>query len=140
MISEFQGDCRWLSNFYPAKVTLDGVVYPTVEHAYQAAKTHNWIERKSILLADTPGKAKRLGGRATLREDWHEVKLSVMKGLVQQKFTDPTLRRLLLATGDEELVEGNRWNDTFWGVCNGTGLNHLGRIIMQVRFCAQRGL
>jgi len=133
MIDKFQGDCRWLSNFYPVEVKLDGVTYKTVEHAYQAAKTHDWIERKSILLAETPGRAKRLGRSVTLREDWNEVKLSIMRDLIAQKFRDPILRKLLLVTGQEELIEGNYWGDRFWGVCGGTGMNHLGKIIMAER-------
>lgn len=58
-----------------------------------------------------------------------------MSGLVRQKFNHryPELRTKLLSTGDLEIIEGNHWGDTFWGVCNGTGENHLGRILMQVR-------
>jgi hypothetical protein len=43
------------------------------------------------------------------------------------------LKQLLLATGDKELIEGNTWGDTFWGVCNGIGQNHLGKILMAKR-------
>ena len=40
---------------------------------------------------------------------------------------------MLLATGEEYLVEGNTWGDKYWGVCGGIGLNHLGKLLMQVR-------
>jgi predicted NAD-dependent protein-ADP-ribosyltransferase YbiA (DUF1768 family) len=57
-----------------------------------------------------------------------------MEGLVRQKFSkDPVLRQRLLDTGDQDLVEGNTWGDTFWGVCRGQGSNWLGRILMDVR-------
>jgi hypothetical protein len=57
-----------------------------------------------------------------------------MESLVKEKFTrDTELGAKLVATGDEELVEGNYWGDTFWGVCRGVGQNHLGKILMKVR-------
>jgi len=56
-----------------------------------------------------------------------------MLDLVRKKFENPLLRAMLLATEDAVLVEGNTWNDTFWGVCRGRGENWLGRILMQVR-------
>lgn len=58
-----------------------------------------------------------------------------MEELLVIKFSgkDPFLTRALMATGNAELVEGNTWNDTFWGICNGTGENHLGKLLMKVR-------
>lgn len=132
-IESFRNAHAFLSNFYPAPVSLDGVVYPTVEHAYQAAKTKDSFERQKFLTG-TPGQAKRLGRRVTRREDWFQVSISIMEDLVRQKFTNMAgLKHLLLETGDAELVEGNVWNDTFWGVCNGVGRNELGKILMKVR-------
>ena len=53
---------------------------------------------------------------------------------VNAKFsTNESLKKRLLETGDEELIEGNTWNDTYWGVCKGVGLNKLGEILMRVR-------
>lgn len=138
MIDCFDGKYRFLSNFYPALVWVDSTQYPTVEHAFQAAKTISFHHRMDIALADTPGKAKRLGRKVPLREDWEEVKSDVMEDLVRQKFQDPTLKKELLATGDEELVEGNTWNDCVWGMtkdAQGTwvGENRLGKILMKIR-------
>jgi len=133
MISEFRGPYRFLSNFWPAIVSLDGVFYPTVEHVYQAAKSSDIRYRKNILLCATPGDAKRLGSRAKLRPDWEEVKVQIMHNLVLQKFQQYNLRKLLLDTGDQYIQEGNNWGDRFWGVCNGVGENHLGKILMSVR-------
>jgi len=133
MITEFQGEYRFLSNFWPAKVTLDGVVYPTVEHAYQAAKCANRSDRTYILSAATPGEAKRRGRHVALRRDWERVRLEVMEQLLRDKFSTNPLRHLLIATGDQELVEGNEWGDTFWGKCRGRGSNHLGRLLMLIR-------
>ena len=70
-----------------------------------------------------------------LRPAWDDIKLNVMRDLVWRKFSeDPELRAKLLATGDAELVEGNAWGDTFWGVDqSGKGENHLGKILMETR-------
>ena len=133
-IERFQGEYRFLSNFWPARIIHGGIEYPTVEHAYQAAKTDDVKLKQKIARARTPGIAKRLGKRAKLRSDWDEVKVAVMTGLVAIKFTiNPALRKLLLDTGKARLVEGNDWNDTFWGVCRGVGENHLGCILMDIR-------
>jgi len=133
MINQFQNEHRFLSNFWPCCVFLDGLAYPSVEHAYVAAKTLDISKRHEIRGVPTPGQVKRLGRKLKLRHDWEDVKLGVMQDLVTQKFTDPALRALLEATRPHELVEGNTWGDTFWGVCNGVGQNHLGRILMDVR-------
>lgn len=133
MIGQFQGEYRWLSNFAPVTVEMGGSVYPSVEHAYQAAKTVDVGERARILEALTPGEAKRRGRYLTLRTDWDDVKVSIMKELLREKFCQALYRMRLLATGEQEIVEGNHWGDTYWGKCNGKGLNMLGQLIMQVR-------
>lgn len=132
-IDSFSGEYRWLSNFYPSDVTLDGVTYATVEHAFQAAKTFDEKMRRVVAAAPTPGQAKKLGRGLPLRADWEGVKQSVMLDLLRQKFARGELKGLLLATGEAELVEGNWWGDRYWGVCSGEGTNHLGRLLMQVR-------
>ena len=73
------------------------------------------------------------GRKVTLRPDWEEIKLEAMREVVHVKFLAPDLRRYLLNTGDATLIEGNYWNDTFWGMCRGIGENHLGRILMAER-------
>lgn len=134
LIGQFTGAYRWLSNFWLSPVEYEGALYPSVEHAYQAAKS-NAIETRerfqSIMLK--PGEAKRMGRRVNIRADWEQVKLSVMLDLLRQKFKEPVLAAQLRATGEQELVEGNHWGDVFWGKCNGRGDNHLGRLLMQVR-------
>lgn len=136
MIGPFQGQYRWLSNFWMTPVYLDGVKYPSVEHAYQAAKSLDPEYRLKIKNCPTPGQAKRVGRTAKLRKDWEFVKINMMLGLVKEKFeTNDELRAKLLATGKDEIVEINHWGDTFWGVDNakGGGKNHLGQILMTVR-------
>lgn len=133
-IDEFKGEYWFLSNFYPAQVQLNGVYYPTVEHAYQAAKTRDPKERKLILKQKTPGRAKRAGRKIIRRKDWKSIKVVTMEYLVWQKFkNNERLARKLLDTGNAQLIEGNTWKDTFWGVYNGQGKNKLGKILMEVR-------
>lgn len=133
MITHFRGKYFFLSNFYPSPVEHLGKVFPTVEHAYQASKHIDPVWQEQVRCAPSPGKAKRLGRDVKLRANWEENKLNVMTRLVRKKFKDPALRVLLLETGSQELIETNYWNDTFWGVCNGVGSNHLGNILMRRR-------
>lgn len=135
VIDKFDGtEYAFLSNFYSSPIQYEGIVYPTVEHMFQALKALDIETRKKIANAATPGQAKRLGRSVALREDWEEVKVDVMRTALQLKFSDPTLRAKLIATGDAELIEGNTWNDRFWGVCRGTGKNMLGLLLMELRF------
>lgn len=142
-ITEFQGEYRFLSNFWPwdgnrllaepLKLEYEGLIYPSVEHAYQASKCLNYRDRAVMAACYTAGDAKRYGRKIVLPKNWEEVKLRVILELVRLKFAIPGLRAKLLATGDAELIEGNCWGDRFWGVCKGVGENHLGKILMHVR-------
>lgn len=133
LISRFSGRWRLLSNFHPSPVQFDGHTYPTVEHAYQAAKTTDEQWRTRIRQTNSPGQAKRVGRKAPLRPGWDQLKVDVMLELLRKKFAGGLLRQQLEQTGDATLVEGNTWGDTFWGVCDGVGRNMLGRLLMQVR-------
>lgn len=139
MIAMFDGKHAFLSNFFPSPITFDGVTFPTVENWFQAWKTEDPAQFRAIATADTPGKSKRLGRQCTLRKDWEEVKVDVMRDGLRLKFQDPKLRAMLLATGDEELIEGNTWHDNTWGNCvcqkcqNTPGRNMLGMLLMELR-------
>lgn len=144
-ITSFDGEHSFLSNFTYVGVHLDGVRYPSVEHAYQAAKTNIPSERypfsSAAMTEDkragrdimTSGRAKRAGRKVTLDPNFDHTKADVMRALLQQKFANPKFGAKLDATGDAELIEGNRWGDTYWGVCNGVGQNVLGRLLMDIR-------
>lgn len=138
MIVKFRGQYNFLSNMHPALVTLDGLTYPTVEHAYQAAKTLNEAERKTIRENLDPVFAKKMGYRVQKRPDWKEICLSVMEELLHQKFKDPLLAKKLLNTNPKYIKEGNAWHDNYWGSCTcvkckDQGENHLGKLLMKVR-------
>lgn len=138
----FKGNYRFLSNFYPSKIKLDKLIYPTAEHAYQAAKSINPGIRKRIARLDTPTAARELGRHIKLRKDWNNKKLDVMIRILEKKFThNRDLSRKLVSTSNMLLVEENTWHDNYWGVCsclrcrrNGNlGLNHLGNLLMMIR-------
>lgn len=139
MISSFSGQYAFLSNFAPVEIEYEGLTYSTVEHAFQAAKTHAVEDRLKIAAAVKPGQAKRLGRKVILRSDWEDVKVPIMTDLVRAKFAaEPLYAMGLLDTGDAYLMEGNMWHDNFWGSCTCArcehpGANHLGIILMQVR-------
>ena len=123
----------WLSNFAPLKLeTLHG--YPTVEHFYQAMKTTDPREREYVREQLTPAAAKAAGRRITLRPNWEEIKVDVMRYALNKKFGQLEYARKLAATGQEQLVHYAPWGDAFWGVGkNGAGENLLGKMIMEVR-------
>lgn len=147
MIDDFNGQYRFLSNF----AWSDFIWYSrrfgpqrvrTVEHAYQAEKALRHQAFYDVLATPTPGTAKRAGRRIEIRPDWEEVKFPIMRRALDAKFRSSfALTDLLLATGDEQLVEGNTWHDNIWGDCHCNkrvdcdlpGENHLGRMLMDLR-------
>ncbi len=134
-ITDFRGEYRFLSNFYPSLLIVDGLPYETLEHAYQAAKTDDLASKEQIRTASSAKEAKQFGRSVVLIDDWDDKRIDVMAALVKQKFTEHLdLKLRLLLTGKAELIEGNTWRDQFWGQTkDGVGENYLGKILMSVR-------
>jgi len=161
-IDSFTGVYRFLSNFYLSNVVHYVFNYPSVECAYQSAKSYDFLHKQNCFAgfyctnldqAEYCSRWAKKAGRmiptlpklsssiSALRTDWDDVKLSIMKDLLEQKFTaqhsltkfDNQLADMLLSTGQSELIEGNWWGDTYWGVCRGVGENHLGKLLMEIR-------
>lgn len=136
MIDFFGGKYSCLSNFYDEPdgyFTYEGGEYHSVEAAFQSFKTFNKSEQLRIGKL-SPREAKREGRRVQLRSDWEKVKDGIMYDLVRAKFfQNESIQSILLQTGNQELIEGNSWRDTYWGVYQGTGKNKLGKILMAVR-------
>lgn len=131
-IDSFRGEYQFLSNFYETPVCVYGIKYPNAEAAFQAQKCV-LPEEAEAFKTMSPQMAKRYGRMVQLKPNWEQIKDSVMLTVVRAKFKNPVLKDLLLNTGAAELIEGNRWGDTYWGVCNGKGKNRLGEILMTVR-------
>ena len=133
VIDNFRGKYYFLSNFSDSEITYEGVTYKNAEAAFQAMKVVDPKQRKTFSHLP-PDRAKAKGRNVRLRHDWEKVKIQIMYEIVKAKFTqNEDLKRKLLATGNAMLIEGNTWNDTFWGVCRGKGKNELGKILVKVR-------
>ncbi|NUQ75852.1 MAG: NADAR family protein [Polyangiaceae bacterium] len=128
----------FLSNFSPHGVELDNFYYPTVEHFFQAAKfvETDPAHAEAIRRARKPRDAATMGRDRghPIRKDWEAVKEDIMRRGVRCKFrTHPEVRELLISTGDELLVERSPI-DFYWGCGeDGSGLNRLGAILMEIR-------
>ena len=139
MITKFEGEFEFLSNFFPIVIEYEGITYTSVEHAYQAAKTLDEDIRLSVASLISPGSAKKMGRVVQLRKDWEKIKISVMKELLLIKFSNQILSKKLSETGEQKIVEGNLWHDNFWGDCfcpqciDIVGKNFLGQLLMQIR-------
>jgi len=142
VIDRFRGKYRFLSNFYICSIEVQedipgsgivSIVYPSVEHAFQAAKSFALWYKLAVRDADSPGDAKRMGREIQARPEWEDVKVPIMLELLHKKFSHSDLGEKLLQTGYAELIEGNNWRDMEWGVCGGEGKNLLGKLLMQVR-------
>jgi len=140
-IKFFKNDYEKFSNFYPVSIYYGGRNYPSVEHAYVAAKSKDEIFRKMIseIPADQAGLAKAKGRKIKLRPNWDLIKYSVMKRFLMQKYSYHQFKELLLSTNTTYIEEGNYWHDNYWGNCyckkckNIKGLNNLGKLLMVVR-------
>lgn len=132
-IKGFFGPHRFLSNFATVKIRFNGLLFPSVEHAYVAAKTLDPQKQRFIAHIEFPGEAKQYGKRLELRPDWDITKFDFMRDFLIQKFVQEPYQTKLLNTGDAYIEETNYWDDHVWGVCNGVGENHLGKLLMTVR-------
>lgn len=115
----------------------------TLEHVYQALKATTPQSYRYVMAAVTPSEAKARGRNVICRKEWDEVrdtpigkvsyKLWVMYDLLRIKFSNPQLKEKLYDTYPQELIERNSWGDRYWGVCQGVGSNHLGKLLVKVR-------
>lgn len=132
-ITDFRGKYFFLSNFYNAPVTYDGLSYLNSEAAFQAQKC-TALKNKHVFTSLNPSESRRLGQEVPLRSDWEQIKVRMMYEVVLAKFVqNPNLAERLIATGDAHLEEGNNWGDRIWGTVDGVGENHLGKILMRIR-------
>jgi len=131
-----RGQYGFLSNFSRHGFELEGVYWPTSEHYFQAQKFVGTPHADQIRQVKTPKDAAKMGRdrKRPLRPDWEQVKDDIMRKGVLCKFaTHADIREILLATGDEEIVE-NSPIDYYWGSgADARGKNMLGIILMETR-------
>jgi len=135
MIDKFEGDYRFLSNFWECPILWNGVTYKSAEHFYQARKAITPEDHEKIRNASV-SECKRIGNRIDIRDDWDSIKIRVMDDVVFLKFTqNKDLQIKLMKTFPSRLVEGNTWHDNFWGNCTCKkcskqfGKNYLGQTL-----------
>ncbi|MDN3611961.1 GTP cyclohydrolase II [Vibrio ostreicida] len=126
----------FLSNFCHAPIDVDGHIWPTSEHYYQAQKFSDPLIKKEIQHCSTPDLAFSLSRKHQdkVRSQWEDERLNVMKFIVTEKFTQNSqLAFQLIETGESLLIEHSLY-DGFWGDGeNGRGENQLGKILMDLR-------
>lgn len=133
VVKGFFGEYRWLSNYHVCFVEYDGLMYNSSEAAYQSAKTVDMYTRGRFT-SMKPDESRKFGQSMKHRSGWDRIKIDVMYEVLKDKFTrNEDLKMKLLETGSKYLEETNYWGDTFWGVCEGKGKNHLGELLMRVR-------
>jgi ribA/ribD-fused uncharacterized protein len=140
-ITDFHNEFYWLDNMYLVSINWSrNVVFTSTEQGFVYFKTIDLILREEILTIKDPYAAKAFGRSMPMRPDWDDIKYGVMYELVDQKFYQHMdLRKKLLATGNQPLLEGNTWHDNTWGDCfcqqcmNVRGDNFLGKTLMSIR-------
>lgn len=127
----------WLANFSNHPVLLEGVLWPTVEHYFQASKFSSTAPLLVELIrsAPTPSTAKQIAkaNASRKRQDWEHVRIEIMRKAIEAKFSQyPELRYQLLATRDAIIIE-NAPDDSFWGIGDGAGQNIMGQLLQSLR-------
>lgn len=133
----FSGAFDPLNNFSAHTVKIWGKTFFTVEHAFHWKKfetTEPELAQK-IMEAGSPWLAKKLSRTSdNKRNDWEDVRVSIMLEIVSAKAEQhQDMREVLLATGKKTIVE-NSPVDGFWGCGeDGKGENQMGKVLMRVR-------
>jgi ribA/ribD-fused uncharacterized protein len=124
------------SNFALFPININGVIWPTSEHFYQAQKFFDHDLQEKVRTAETPLMAAQIGRDPNnpMRADWDQVKDGIMLIALRAKYTQyDVLKKLLLSTNKSHLFE-HTINDCYWADCGDrTGKNMLGQELMQIR-------
>lgn len=131
---DHKGTDGWMSNFFESPIEIDGRVFPTVEHYYQAMKFKDSALFERVLQQPNAWLAKDLASSATPIDWTIDKKVEVMrKGLFAKFYQHSSLRKKLIETGDDILIEASPL-DSFWGEGRyGLGGNMMGLLLMEVR-------
>lgn len=129
-----------LDNFSAFSVEIDGVVYKTIEHAFQTLKFLETAPEvaKIIKNCKSPFEARLLAHqyKPMRRKDWGEIKYKVMEMLLTHKvLQNHYVKEKLINTNPYTIIEDcGEDDDKDWGCgLDGTGENHLGKIWMKIR-------
>lgn len=111
-INSFRGNHYFLSNYFTCEnpIIWEGISYPSSEAAYHASKTLDQNLRKKFAACKTPGEAKKLSRKISIREDFLKEKVNIMREILKIKFeSNLDLKQRLMETGNKKLIEGNTW-------------------------------
>ena len=128
----------WADNFSAFAIEWNGKFWPTVEHAYQAAKFHDEEIINRIHQAVSPHVAKKIAHEdhivCHVRKDWDDVKVSIMRELLICKVLQHEYVRSKLGRTKGVILIENSPTDSFWGRGpDWLGLNMLGKLWMEIR-------
>jgi predicted NAD-dependent protein-ADP-ribosyltransferase YbiA (DUF1768 family) len=116
---ELKGSYKCLGNSYPSTIIVEGITYPSVEHALQASKVSDRAIKFQISKASL-AEVRNLLEDIWIRPNWNDVKYATLHQLVKLKFeSNKELSKVLMGTGTQLL--GNK-NEA-----------ELGSILMKVR-------
>lgn len=135
MIYKFTGPFSWLSNWHRVPIPFEGRRYPSAYNAYQSAKSKSVKYKNTCQSTLSPYAMQFIAYNTLPRPDWELVKDNIMYTVLKIKFSIPKYRDLLLGTGEVYLLNGNRYNETYWGYNLNTeqGYNKLGLMLMKIR-------
>ena len=136
-IDNFNGYFDFLNNEYSCPVFYKGLLYKSISHGYQAARSDKQHIREKIALADTAIELYDIASKIEDPENWIKVRLLVMEILLRDKFRrNKDLRERLKATANRDLINAYAdltLSNIFWGVVDNKGQNNLGRLLEEIR-------
>ena len=133
---EDRGARHFLSNRYPSPVYHLNREFRNVDRAFLASRSMHPADHRAICDVASRRRALELHAAISMvRPFWPRCRIGIMMGLLEQKFTDKTLARKLVATYPKRLIFEDA--DPFWGCSIATlpytGLNRLGEMLEIVR-------
>lgn len=127
-----------LDNKTLCELKFNDMIYPSAENAFQSSRFTDFKMRQKFTYL-TPYEAEYRGNRfKTTVNDWELSKINIMRDILTLKFSEPEMKKLLLATGNDNIVIVNHNHEHEWGVCtcqqcHNTGENMLGKLLMDLR-------
>lgn len=145
LFPKFESDAIFISRKDPDEllgtysnhpIELDGLVWPTVEHYYQAMKFQNLDYKEKIRLSNTPNQAHKLGNAWFKKKvsNWKNIERTVMnRGMYIKAKTYLAVQNKLIESGTKQIAESSQY-DYFWGIGRDKrGDNHFGKILQNIR-------
>lgn len=137
------------SQWYPHKMTINGVEYNCCEQYMMAEKARTFGDAEALeaIMKSSDPKYQKAVGRSVKNFNphiWEKVAMDVVLRANIAKFSDPELKKFLFSFGNEEIVEASPY-DKIWGIgmsendpdvldkSKWKGTNLLGEAIMQAR-------